>query len=77
MSSDLQSAVAMARQLVRAGKPYGVAIRAAADDYGVSSADVSAGLRGAKRRKHKPVERRDWRQSEQMSHVPAGAWWQD
>jgi len=74
MSSDVRSAVSMARQLVRAGRPYGVAIRAAADEYGVSSADVSAGLR-ARRRKRPPVERRDWR--ERCCTVPDGAWWQD
>lgn len=70
--SAVTSAVGYARRLVRSGKPYAVAIRAASNEYGVSSVDVSTGLRGARKRRCAAVGL-----PERCTHVPDHAYWQD
>jgi hypothetical protein len=70
--SAVSSAIASARRLVRGGKPFPVAIRAAADEYGVSTVDVSTGLRGPRQRKKNERELPD-----RYCHVPDNAHWMD
>ncbi len=71
MSRQVQEAVGLARRLVRSGKPFAVAIRAAADEWDVSTADVAAGLRGRRKRRTSPAL------PERCCHVPVNAYWID
>ncbi len=74
MSAAVQSAVAMARRLLHSGKPAAVAIRQAADEYGVHTVDVATGLRGPRKSVRRPVHRH---LPDRCTHVPDKAYWVD
>jgi hypothetical protein len=67
MTSTVHLAADRARELVAAGRPYGLACHIAAKEYGTTTQAVAAALgkRGTRKRKQR------------YSEVPEGAWWND